>query len=152
VIIVMHSFELKALIVRTPTILDASEMQVKNSRGCQCQSLSDDHSSYQTEEQPYKSPNYPFTHHCGPTNVTSCADTPPRSNHREQSNTRFELRIALPASSPDIAFKTVTDTLAKVLAQVWDSDKTALVVPWYNDSHAPPLMSVADIPTTISSL
>ena len=58
----------------------------------------------------------------------------------------------IPASSPDVAFKTIMDTLAKILVKVWDSDKKARVAPWYNDSKAPLLKNIADIPTTISSL
>jgi hypothetical protein len=86
------------------------------------------------------------------TNKTSRADTPPRSNRREPSDTRVELRITIPASSPNVAFKTITDTLAKILVKIWDSDKKATVIPWYNDSSAPLLKNVASIPTTISSL
>ena len=82
----------------------------------------------------------------------SRAATPPRSNRTEPSDTRFELRITIPASSPDDAFKAVTDTLAKVLAKIWDSDKKARVVPWYNNSKAPLLRCIQDIPNTISSL
>jgi hypothetical protein len=86
------------------------------------------------------------------TNETPRAETPPRSNRRPPSDTRFELRLMLPASSPDDAYKTITDTLAKILVKVWDSDKKARVVPWYNDSKAPLLKTIADIPNTISSL
>jgi hypothetical protein len=80
------------------------------------------------------------------------AQTPPRSNRTEPTNTRFEFRITIPATSPDDALKAVRDTLAKVLSKIWDSDKKAKVVPWYKDSKSALLSSIDDIPTTLLAL
>ena len=85
-------------------------------------------------------------------NEPSRSATPPRSNRTEPSDTRFELRITIPATSPDNAFQALTDTLAKILAKIWDSDKKACVIPWYQNSKAPLLRSVQEIPNTISAI
>jgi hypothetical protein len=65
---------------------------------------------------------------------------------------RFKFRITIPAASPDDALKVVRDTLAKVLSKIWDSDKKAKVVPWYNNSKSLLLSSINDIPMTLSAL
>ena len=57
--------------------------------------------------------------------VSSRTRTPPRSNRTQPTNTHFELRVTFPASSPDDALKVIRDTLAKILAKIWDSDKKA---------------------------
>ena len=44
------------------------------------------------------------------------------------------------------------DTLSKILAKIWESDKKAKVVPWYNDSKAPLLKRIEDIPNMISAI
>jgi hypothetical protein len=80
------------------------------------------------------------------------ASTPPRSNRTTPADTRFELRLTVPASSPDDALKVMTDTISKILAKIWESDKKAQVVPWYNDSKAPHLKRLEDIPNTISAI
>jgi hypothetical protein len=43
-------------------------------------------------------------------------------------------------------------TLSKILAKIWESDKKAKVVPWYNDSKAPLLKRIEDIPNTILAI
>ena len=80
------------------------------------------------------------------------APTPPRSNRSEPADTRFELRLTIPAASPDEALKAITETLSKILAKIWDSDKKAKVVPWYNNSQAPLIGCLEDLPTKLSAL
>jgi hypothetical protein len=81
------------------------------------------------------------------------AATPPQSNRGTQPvDIRFKLRLTIPASSSDDAFKAMTDTISKILAKIWESDKKAQVVPWYNDSKAPLLKRLEDIPNTISAI
>lgn len=83
---------------------------------------------------------------------TQRSSTPPRSNRRPAQDFRYEFRLTIPASPPDDAFQAVTDTLAKILTKIWESDSNAKILPWYANSNLLPLKSSADIPTNLSTL
>jgi hypothetical protein len=78
--------------------------------------------------------------------------TPPRSNRRGASDFRFEFRLTVPPSTPDGALQSLLDTLGKILSKIWDSDKHAQILPWYNNSLSNPIKSVSDIPKNMSVL
>ena len=58
----------------------------------------------------------------------------------------------VPTSSPDKALKTLLLTLTNILTNMWESDKRMQVLPWYDNSQAPPITSVAKLPKTFSLL
>ena len=86
------------------------------------------------------------------TNNNAGTSTPPRSNRRNLIDTRYELKLTIPASTPDNAYQILKDTLGKILSKIWDSDKNAKILPRYNNSQAQPLNTVSDIPNMVSSL
>ena len=65
---------------------------------------------------------------------------------------RFEFHVTVPSSSPDKALKTLLLTLTNILTNLWESNKHMQVLPWYDNSQAPPITSIAKLPKTFSLL
>jgi hypothetical protein len=66
---------------------------------------------------------------------------------------RFEFRLTVPASDPDRALHALIETLKKILAKIWEAaDLHVRILPWFRNSSANPLKSIADIPTSVSLL
>jgi hypothetical protein len=65
---------------------------------------------------------------------------------------RFEFQLTIPASDPDRALHALIETLEKILAKIWEADPHVRILPWFRNSSANPLKSIADIPTSVSLL